>query len=105
MKTLLRARRQWGRMPADLADRPELPNYLKRVVDAFWSLHGDRSQGGPIHFAAVDAIGRRMGISGEAFVRFESRIRACDAAYLQFAAERREEEADKARKEAERNRR
>ena len=76
------------------------PLHLRWVIDAFWSLQGDRGGNGlgPIHFVAIDAYARRAGISEPAaFDRFERRIRSLDAAYIAFENERREAEAEKAR--------
>lgn len=75
------------------------------MVAAFWSLHGDRSQQGPIHFVAIDAYARRYGISGADFGRFEAHIRTCDATYLEHEAARRKAELEKQKQEAARNRR
>jgi hypothetical protein len=47
---------------------------------------------GPISFQAIDAYARRMGVAdGDPFERFHQLIRHMDAAYRQWAAEKRNE--------------
>jgi hypothetical protein len=70
-----------------LNSRPEIPEYLKFVWDAFWALSGDRQVHmggvGMIPFLAIDRYAERFGVTdADEFSQFFDTIRTMDAAYL-----------------------
>ena len=74
-----------------LASRPEIPDHLKFVWEAFWSLSGDRQVHmggvGMIPFLAIDRYAARFGIEdADEFSQFFDALRAMDAAYLRRVA-------------------
>ncbi|WP_444849022.1 phage tail assembly chaperone [Methylosinus sp. LW4] len=82
-----------GETPAPLRDRPELPERLAPLYEAFGALGGDRHLGvggaGAIPFLAIDAYARRYRIEdADQFRRFHVLLTRMDAAYLEWAAER-----------------
>lgn len=95
--------------PQALLDRPDIPEHLASVYNAFWTLSGDRrvtistvvtgdggilqrADLGPIYFQAIDAYARRFGLDDrDRFERFEHLIRCMDAAYRQWVAEQSKE--------------
>lgn len=89
MKMLLGWKEKRDRPPEAFAQHVDLPAHLEPVVSAFWSLCGDRHGQGPIGFLAIDAYARRIGLVGDAFARFERRIRSLDGAYLEHMADMR----------------
>lgn len=70
--------------------RPEIPDYLQFVWEAFWALSGDRpvfmGGVGPIAFLSVDRYAERFGLdSPDEFARFFELIRSLDAVYVRHA--------------------
>src|SRR4051794_21103410 len=65
---------------------PEATFYLS----AFWEIATCRPIGfgrAPVPFTAIDVWASRHGLAGEEFEFFADLIRACDRAWLEFAAE------------------
>lgn len=83
-----------GETPTALLDRPEIPENLTWVYDAFRCLSGDRHPilyfgYGRIPFAALDAYARRKRIdSADQFERLERIIGKLDDFYMEWQAEK-----------------
>lgn len=76
-----------------MINKPELPERLEFVWDAFWALTGDRAMGfgsiGRITFLSIDRYAARFGVEGrEEFERFMTVIRAMDRAFVSRMAEK-----------------
>lgn len=91
-----------------LRTQPELRPELTHILEAFWSLSGDRNftNGVPlaIPFASIVAYAQAYGYDEDqdSFRRFETLIRALDATFIkdrheQIAEERRAEEENRKR--------
>lgn len=79
-----------GIEPKALQDRPELPESLLFVWNAWWALCADRAMGfggaGPIPFSAVDRYATRFGVHDQDdFETFAALIAAMDDVF--FAAQ------------------
>ncbi|MDR7036108.1 hypothetical protein J2X36_000844 [Methylobacterium sp. BE186] len=75
-----------GAVPAALLARPDLPEHLTFVWDAFWDLSNDRALGfgvvGPIPWSSIDRYAGRVGVSDpEEFERLSRLIRAMDTVW------------------------
>lgn len=80
-------------LPGALASRPELPDHLVFVWQAFRQLSGDRPLGfgtfGPISFASISAYADRYSITDiDEFDRFLRLIRSMDSEWMTATAKR-----------------
>lgn len=95
-----------GRLPLPLRTQPELNPDLTPILQAFWSLSGDRgyTNGVPlaIPFVSIVAYAQLYGYTDdeEGFYRFETLIRALDSIFIKD----RREQIDEERRAQEENR-
>jgi hypothetical protein len=90
-----------GEPPPALLSRPEIPDHLAWVYDAFRAMWGDRHPipyfgFGKIPFTAMDAYARRKRIeSSDQFERFEALISRLDDFYMEWQGEKAKQAAQK----------
>jgi hypothetical protein len=79
-----------GNVPAALRNRPDLPEHLLWLWDAFHELSSDRHLGmagaGPIMFSSLDRYACRFGIEGEHYEVLTAAVRGMDAEWQEHMA-------------------
>lgn len=91
---MVRREREGRTVPAGFRDRPELPEDLTFVWEAFWHLHTERQLGmggqGPIPRSAILLYAGSFGMGSDETRWFAGLIAAMDDAYFAHQRERRE---------------
>lgn len=83
--------KQFGRLPKEMEEAPELLEGLDIYLDAFFELSSERSIGmgeGPIPRSAIHEYCEREAIEGDLKQDLMYHVRAMDNAYLEFQSQK-----------------